>query len=187
MAELGFKYQERYIWCYESKIDKKQLFLFKDEKLQQQEQKDYLDRIVSLPEEYTMEKFKARLDIFGTIAILTNASNQNANQIYSTYKSRNSIEVMFDGYKNVIKADRTYMQNEDALEGYLFVSHIALQWYYIIYNMLKVHQQTSKYSVMDFATHLKEIKKVKINENWHIEPIIKSSQTILNKMKISIT
>lgn len=182
-----FKYQERYIWYYECKIDNKQLFLFKDEKLQQQEQKDYLDRIVTLPEEYTMEKFKARLDIFGTIAILTNAPDQIASQIYSTYKSRNSIEVMFDGYKNIIKADKTYMQNEDALEGYLFVSHIALQWYYIIYNMLKEHNQTSKYSVMDFAMHLKEIKQVKINENWHSEPIIKSSQEILKKMKISIT
>ena len=102
-------------------------------------------------------------------------------------KSRNSIEVMFDGYKNIIKADKTYMQNEDALEGYLFVSHIALQWYYIIYNMLKEHNQTCKYSVMDFATHLKEIKQVKINESWHVEPIIKASQAILKKMKISIT
>jgi len=182
-----FKYQERYIWYYECKIDGKEMFLFKDEKLQQQEQKDYLDRIVTLPEEYTMEKFKARLDIFGTIAILTNAPNQNASQVYTTYKSRNSIEVMFDGYKNIIKSDKTYMQNEDALEGYLFVSHIALQWYYIIFNMLKKHNQTSKYSVMDFVTHLKEIKQVKINQNWHIEPIIKTSQAILSKMKISIT
>jgi transposase len=182
-----FKYQERYIWFYECKIDNKQMFLFKDEKLQQQEQKDYLDRIVTLPEEYTMEKFKARLDIFGTIAILSNAPNQNASLVYTTYKSRNSIEVMFDGYKNVIKADKTYMQNEDALEGYLFISHIALQWYYIIYNMLKEHNQTSKYSVMDFATHLKEIKQVKINDSWHVEPIIKASQAILKKMNISIT
>lgn len=182
-----FKYQERYIWFYECKIDNKQMFLFKDEKLQQQEQKDYLDRIVTLPEEYTMEKFKARLDIFGTIAILSNAPNQNASLVYTTYKSRNSIEVMFDGYKNVIKADKTYMQNEDALEGYLFISHIALQWYYIIYNMLKEHNQTSKYSVMDFAAHLKEIKQVKINDSWHVEPIIKASQAILKKMNISIT
>ncbi len=89
--------------------------------------------------------------------------------------------------ENVIKADKTYMQNEEDLEGYLFVSHIALQWYYIIYNMLKEHNQTSKYSVMDFATHLKEIKQVKINEKWHIEPIIKAFQTVLNKMKIAIT
>jgi transposase len=182
-----FKYQERYIWFYECKIDNKQMFLFKDEKLQQQEQKDYLDRIDTLPEEYTMEKFKARLDIFGTIAILSNAPNQNASLVYTTYKSRNSIEVMFDGYKNVIKADKTYMQNEDALEGYLFISHIALQWYYIIYNMLKEHNQTSKYSVMDFTAHLKEIKQVKINDSWHVEPIIKASQAILKKMNISIT
>jgi hypothetical protein len=182
-----FKYQERYIWYYECTIDNRQMFLYSDEKLQQQEQKDYLDRIITLPEEYTIENFKAKLDVFGTIAILTNAPNQDASQVYSTYKSRNSIEVMFDGYKNIIKADKTYMQNEDALEGYLFISHIALQWYYIIFNMLKEHNQTGKYSVMDFATHLKEIKQVKINEEWHSEPIIKTSQAMLKKMRISIT
>ena len=40
---------------------------------------------------------------------------------------------------------------------------------------------------MDLVTHLKEIKKVRINELWHTEPIIKASIAMLNKMKISIT
>lgn len=51
--------------------------------------------------------------------------------------------MMFDGYKNIIKADKTYLQNE-ALEGYLFLSYIALQWHYIICNVLKEHNTTSK-------------------------------------------
>lgn len=182
-----FKFQDRYIWYHSYQVDDMSLYLYKDEKLEVQEQKDYLDRIVSLPEKYTQQGFQLKIEVFGTIAMVSDVPSQDAKAIYSSYKSRNQIEVMFDGFKNILHADKTYMQNEDALEGYMLVNHIALQWYYIIYNILKNSEQISKYSVNDFVTHLKEIKKVRINDLWHTEPIIKASMAMLNKMKISIT
>jgi transposase len=97
-----------------------------------------------------MEAFHQKAERFGTIALLSNVHNQDGQQIFTSYKSRNTIEVMFDGIKNVLHADRTYMQNEDALQGWMFVNHIALQWYYIIYNLLKKHKQLKRYSVTDF-------------------------------------
>jgi hypothetical protein len=36
----------------------------------------------------------------------------------------------------------------------------------IIYNILETNNQIGKISVCDFVTHMKEIKKVKINEQW---------------------
>ena len=57
-------------------------------------------------------------------------------------KSRNQIEVMFDGIKNILHADRTYMQNENALQGWMFINHITLQWCYQIYNLVKIIQTT---------------------------------------------
>jgi hypothetical protein len=93
---------------------------------------------------------------------------------------------MFNGFKNILQARKTYRQNEDALEGYMLVNHIALQWY-IICNMLKSNDQLKKYAVNDSVTHLKEIKNVKTNGQWHKAPIIKSSLTMLSKMKISVT
>jgi len=38
------------------------------------------------------------------------------------------IEQMFDALKNMLHAGVTYMQNEDALQGWMFINHIALQW-----------------------------------------------------------
>lgn len=35
--------------------------------------------------------------------------------------------------KTVLKADSIYMQNEDALQDWMFIDHIALQWYQSIY------------------------------------------------------
>ena len=122
-----FKFEDRYIWHTSYQCQGQQLFLFKDDKLRVQEEKDYLDRIESLPEYYQIQKFYNKTERFGTIAILSNIDTENAEHVYILYKSRNNIEVMFDGIKNILHADRTYMQNEDALEGWMFINHIAIQ------------------------------------------------------------
>ena len=41
---------------------------------------------------------------FGTMAKMTNVQEQDAHQIYKSQKSRNEIEVMFDGMKNILDA-----------------------------------------------------------------------------------
>ena len=121
------------------------------------------------------------------MAIITNDLEKNASRIYNSYKSRNEIEVMFDGMKNVLDADKTYMQNEETLQGWMFINHLALQWYYIIYKMLKEHELLGKYSVNDMIIHLKEVRKVRINGNWVLEPITNQTQKLLSKLQVAIT
>ena len=186
--QLGyFKFEERYIWYLSYEKDGRKIFLFKDEKLRVQEEKDYLDRIETLPEYYQLETFHQKTERFGTIALLSNVEGHDEQHIFTSYKSRNSIEVMFDGIKNVLHADRTYMQNEDALQGWMFVNHIALQWYYIIYALLKNHKQLKRYSVTDFIKHLYELKKIRINDDWIQEPQIKATETLLKNLNLHIT
>ena len=182
-----FKFEERYIWYLSYQKDSRRIFLFKDEKLRVQEEKDYLDRIETLPEYYQLETFHNKMQKFGTIALLSNVEGHDAQHIFTSYKSRNHIEVMFDGIKNVLHADRTYMQNEDTLQGWMFVNHIALQWYYIIYGLLKKHKQLKRFSVTDFIKHLYEIKKIKINDQWIPEPQIKATETLLKNLNLHIT
>lgn len=182
-----FKFEDRYIWHTTYTAKDKQVFLFKDDQLKVQEEKDYLDRIITMPEYYQIEAFHQKLDHFGTIAFVSNIPNTNAEHIYTCYKSRNNIEVMFDGIKNIMHADRTYMQNDQALEGWMLINHIALQWYYIIYSILKENTQLKRFSVRDFVRHLYEIKKVKINNEWELEPITKASALLLEKLDIHIT
>lgn len=182
-----FKHEGRIIWHTSYQHKGKTVFLFKDEKLMVQEEKDYLHRIDTIPKEYTLKKYHQINKRFGTIALFTNLKNKNANEVYTTYKSRNEIEVMFDGIKNVLDADKTYMQNDDALQGWMFINHIAIQWYYIIYKILKTNNYLKKYSVNDFIVHLREVKKVKINNQWTLEPITASTQAMLQKLKFSVT
>ena len=182
-----FKHEGRIIWYAMYQENTKTIYLFKNEKLMVQEEKDYLHRIDTHPEEYSLKKYHQIKHRLGTIALFSNVKEKSANEIFTTYKSRNEIEVMFDGIKNVLDADKTYMQNDDALQGWMFINHIAIQWYYTIYKILKTNNYLKKYSVNDFIIHLKEIKKVKINNQWTLEPITASTQTMLQNLKLSVT
>ncbi len=79
------------------------------------------------------------------------------------------------------------MQNEQALETWMFINHISLHWYYRIYQLLAKHNLISKYSPMDFIMFLKEIRKVKINGTWHLAEITNKTAKLLQKLNIPIT
>jgi transposase len=179
-----FKFEERMVWMTSYKIEGVEVKLFKDDKLKIQEQKDYLQRIESKIDGYTREKFNEKLNKFGTFALVSNLKKTETKEIYIKYKSRNAIEVMFDGVKTILKADKTYMQKEETLNGWMFINHIALQWYYIIYSILVEKKLLSTYSVRQFITELSEHRMVKINEKWVEENMIGSTEKMLKKLKL---
>jgi len=178
-----FTFNEKIIW-YKTK-NKVTLYLYQELKIA--EEKDYLKRIEAEKENYTMEGFYEKQPHFGTLALINNNNKKSAEDIYIEYKARTNVETMFDAMKNILDADRTYMQNDAAMEGWMFVNHIALQCYYLIYQQLVAHKLIKKYSVMDFLKFTHRIKKVKINGNWQLAEITKPVQTLLEKLKLDIT
>lgn len=124
---------------------------------------------------------------FGTVALINNNKDKTPEEVYVQYKARTNVESMFDAMKNVVEADRTYMQNDKAMEGWMFVNHIALQCYYLIYQKLIEHKLLKKYSVTDFLKFTHRVKKVKINGNWHLAEITKPVMEVLQKLNLHIT
>ena len=94
---------------------------------------------------------------------------------------------MIDAMKNLLKADKSNMRNQTSLEGWMFITFIALQCYYSIYKLLSETQLLSKFSPRDILMYLGEIKKVKINEAWHTAEITKKTPKIMAKLNIPIT
>jgi hypothetical protein len=88
--------------------------------------------------------------------------------------------------KNIVDADRTYMQNRQTLEGWMFINLIALKWYYTLLNLLKKHELNDKYSPADFLLFLSEVKTVKINNRWHLAEITKKTLQLLQKLGIEM-
>ncbi|GMT46130.1 MAG: hypothetical protein IEMM0006_1962 [bacterium] len=182
-----FKFQGRIIWYYSYSADNLVVNIYLDEELKLEESKDYLHRIETMPKKYSLNGFYEKQHSFGTIALLHNSKDQNPETVYVNYKSRNQIEEMINVLKNIMEADSSYMQNEQALETWMFINYITLHWYYKIYQFLVKYEMNKKYSPMDFILFLKEIRKVKMNGKWFLAEITAKTEKLLDKLNIPIT
>jgi transposase len=182
-----FEYSGRFVWYYSYVNGQNTIHVFMDESLRQKEEHDYLARIQTHPETHSIEEFHEKEYRFGTLSILTNIKDLASCQIYEMYKTRNNIELMFDTMKNTLQADCSYMQNEEALEGWMFITFIALQCYYAIYQRLLSKKLLSKYSSKDLLLRCAEIKKIKINSNWVLSEITSKTAKLLEKLELPIT
>jgi Transposase DDE domain len=182
-------FENRIIWYTASKVPKQPytVIFFIDSALKTQEEKDYLQRIGGKKSKYTMQTFYEKRHTFGLIALMTNRPDPTASEVYYAYKNRNQVEIMFDALKNVLDADKTYMQNEEVLHGWMFANHIALIIYYRLYQLLQRHDLLSKYSVLSLITQLSLVKKVRINGTWHLAETTKKSTDLFERLGTPIT
>ena len=93
---------------------------------------------------------------------------------------------MFDSLKNVLDADRPYMHTRHAMEGWMLVNFIALKLYYTLLNLLKKHDLNSRHSPADLIEMLSEIKKVRIDGQWHDAETTKKTADLLDKLGIRL-
>jgi transposase len=182
-----FSYRDRFIWHKTTHFENKRVLLFFDQSLRTREEFDYLYRIKSHPEEYTLENYQHKLLSFGTIALYSNIKDKSPEDTFSYYKIRGNIETMIDAFKNTLEADNSYMQDEQAFNGWMFINFIALQWYYQVYQLLSQQNLIKRYSPADIFDILKEVRKVKINGNWVLAETTKATKDLLEKINIPIT
>ena len=182
-----FLFEGRVIYydSYPIENDRK-IYLFTDEHMMIKEKRDYVMRIEKESSGYTREEFVKKMPEFGSFSAITQMDT-DAKTLFLNYKSRVYVEVLFDGVKNILGNDYTYMHNDDALEGWMFINHLALLVHHKIYALLKQNKLISKYSVRDFIEYLAGVKKIKINGEWIIEPIVQEQKKLLSKLNIHIT
>ena len=123
---------------------------------------------------------------FGTLALCTNIQSPSE-ELYALYKTRAEIEQSFDFLKNLLDQDKLSLQSQYAVEAWGLINQISLMLVYKVYNTLREHHLTKKYSVEDFISHLKYIRKAKINNVWYTGEISKATQTLLQKLELNIT
>jgi len=177
-----FVFNERPIWYYKTP----EVIVYIDNDLKVAEEKDYILRIEKNLEGYTNEGFIDRQYKFGAIVLKTNL-DKTPKEIYNFYKERREIEQAFDFLKNLLEQDKTYMQNEIALEAWSFINHIALMLNYKIYNLLRTNDLLAKYSISDFIQHLKYIYKIKTDTQWLTSEVSSKTSTMLSALKMHIT
>lgn len=180
-----FIYQKRIIWYYKYKNNDADFITFLDEGLKAREEADYVARIATIPEKYNTEKFAQKLISFGTLSFTySTRSDKTCEEIYQAYKQRNEIELVFDSYKNFLKADQMYMQNRYVLEGWLTANFIAMIAYHKLYVRMKAVKELSKYAPKDIIEFSKSIYKLKINDKWRTSEITKKTIALFKKIDI---
>jgi len=150
------------------------------------EKKDFYSRIQKSPQSYTEDDFQQRMNQFGTFAVITNL-DESEETISQYYKSRVGVEVLFDGVKNILDNDTTYMQDNDGLEGWMFINHLALQIHHRVHDLLKTTNMLRRKSIRDFIEYLSDIRIIKVNDKWIMERMIKEQSNLLQKLKLNIT
>ena len=96
------------------------------------------------------------------------------------------IEKMFCSLKSGLNADRSYMHSDEALEGWVFINHLSLQLYQSIYQELKEKKLINKTSVNDYIKILTDVKKIKINNEWHLNETTSKTLKLMKDLIIEV-
>jgi len=186
-----FQFDERVIWYREQKLksraDKeagRRVFLFLDEKLKAEEEKDFMSHVKA--KRLGAEEYFERQFCMGTIAVITNCSFR-AQRVFELLKERLEVEQVFDTFKNTLHADRSFMRDDLGLQGWMFVNFVALLLYYRFYDLLLQCEVLDKYSPRDVILHLSRVFKLRIGEKWVLSEVPKSSKILMEKLKIQIS
>lgn len=111
-------------------------------------------------------------------------AEKSPEEIYQAYKQRNEIEVVFDAYKNFLKADVMYMQNRYVIEGWLMANFIAMIAYHKLFARMREAKKLNKYSPKDIIELSKSVYKLKIENEWRTSEITKRTLDLFKKIDI---
>ncbi len=177
-----FFFNKRHIWYKEQIAEGKRIILFFDDNLKVDEENSFLKRIDK--QQGDLKEFYEKEFTFGTITVMVNNNKLSAKEVYEFLKARTNIENVFDAFKNILEADRTYMQSDAKLQGWMFVNFIALKMYYTFYGLLLKHELLDKFSPRDILLHFSKVHKVKIGEKYIISEVPKTTRLLAEKMKL---
>jgi len=181
--EGHFLFEKRVIWYYERKKDDRRIIVFLDEKLKAEEEKDFITHVEN--KKKPMDDYFDRQFKIGTIAVVAKTSF-HADEVFEYLKARVEIESLFDTFKNLLHADRSYMRDEAHLQGWMFVNFVSLLLYYKIYELLINKDLLTNLSPKDVILHLSRIYKLKIEGKWILSEIPKKSRKIIQKLDLTV-
>lgn len=129
-----FIYHKRLIKCGRRKLDDRYLYLYLDKDLELEETKTLYRKL----DEGIIDRTELdeRSKVMGKILIVSSLDLPEI-ELFELFKKRERVEKMFDAYKNVLDADRLYLQDDESVFGHVFVSFLSLYAYCKIESMLK--------------------------------------------------
>lgn len=179
-----FAYRGRTQWWREYAWGGRRIVHYLDKTLAAREEDAFLKKVRK--GKATMAEYRAAKPGFGTLALLTD-TGLDPRELYELYKQRNDIETAFDALKNTLEADRSHMQNQHSLQGYLFVLWLALYAYAGILEHLKRKELTNKYGVLDVLEYASKIQVSGDGDDRIVHEVPKQARDMEKALELSIT
>jgi len=177
-----FFYHNRLIKCGKAKR-KCHIYLFEDVTLRAEEE---INLYRMLDEgRISKEELDKRLERAGKILLISDL-NIKPEDIFLMYKQRGSVEKAFSAYKNLLNADRMYLQSDEAVFGHLFVSFLALYGYCKLQLMLRKAGLLDKISPMDLLEEFSKVYMVKIGEKEIMSEVPKKVRELNEKLDLNL-
>ena len=121
----------------------------------------------------------------GMILILS-SKDMPVQEMYELYKKRERVEKLFDAYKNVLDADRLYLQDDESVFGHVFISFLFLYAYCKLEEMLKKAELNQKMSPGDLLLQYSKVYHVKIGDRTLISEVRKKVRDLDSKLGLSL-
>lgn len=205
--DVQFEYEGRAIWgkelgIWDEEHPERKVYLFYDPALARKEEEDFARHNQKIMGSMTYKEKYAEASLkFGTIGMVSNkledeeknnkkGHKQNASKpslaevVYFSYKERGTDEDMISTLKTVVDADCTYMQDEIALEGWMFINFIALLWHYLLRNHIEDCGMLKKLSSAHLCDTFTGVNVLRVGDEWKLAGITANDQRVLKKLKI---
>ena len=96
----------------------------------------------------------------GKVSILS-SMDMDGETLYSIYKGREDVEQSFDAMKNELEEDKTYLQDDESIWGYFFVTFLSLYQHYRVLSLIRSKDLVRRLSVNEVLLQLSRIYQVK--------------------------
>ena len=178
-----FRYHKRLIECGKRKVGEIYLYKFEDLDLKLEETKTLYQRLDEgrIDKDELHEKLKRT----GIILILS-SKNMPTQEMYELYKKRERVEKLFDAYKNVLDADRLYLQDDESVFGHVFISFLSLYAYCKLEEMLKKAELSRKMSPCDLLLQYSKVYHVKIGDRTLISEVPNKVRDLDSKLGLNL-
>lgn len=134
------------------------VYLFEDPKMRG-EQVNTLKRRLAQGE-INRETYEEKQEQAGIVALLSSLE-RDGSEIYDLYKGRHDVELAFDAMKNHLDADKTHLQDDDAVRGYFFVTLLSLRVYFGVLERLRQEELTGEISVNQVFFELSKVERIR--------------------------
>ena len=186
-SEGHFFYAGRLVKYSTQTIDGRTVYLYYDAKHAAEEETDYLRRVDDEKyENYTMDSYALKAPQFGTIALMVSGQTDAKNS-FDDYKTRCEVEQEIDVLKTDLDALTSYMQDNDRLEGWMFINFIALHIFYMLRRRIVETNLTDKLSTREAIRVLCRQRIVKLDDKWQLAEASSKDRAQLEALGIPIT